>query len=232
MGELSTYHNRILDIIIRCSECSNTRALDSFKVMNLHKLICSNCQSNKFKIFLPFRYKFFYEDALKMSGEIYRDNEVLEAFGQPTKTSLVPDFVTDFVKTIGDNEELTYQWNKFDKLPLVLYADSSKVCEACQEIFTQVTLKDDEILDSINVYRKSSNSQIQFQLMYCKCDIKAEIDKRFTEWLERENKYFLEENIKSLTKQELKELGYHDDSPLLAWDEENEEWTSASWIEY
>lgn len=231
MNELSKYHNRILDIIIRCSECSNTKALNSFKILNLQKLVCSNCQSTKFKSFLPFRYKFFHEDIHKMSGDIYRDDEILGSFKESSLTSLVPDFVTDFVDTKVNNEKTPYQWNKFDKLPLVLYADSSKVCEGCRGIYTQITLKDDEILNSINLFRESSNSQIQFQLMYCICDIRDEINKEMKELLEEVEKDYMEQVIKDLDKQDLSEPSVYDESPL-AWDEENEEWTSDSWITY
>ena len=226
MSEYSLYLNRMLDIIVRCSECANTRALLSFKMSEIKKLACSNCNSKKFQAFLPFRYKSFQEKSSVMSAEIYRDLDCLEFYKNPSKTSLVPDFVSGFVNTNASEKSSPYNWNEFEKLPFVNYADSSEACDQCGEIFTQITLKNDEILNSLNQFRNITESQIQFQLLYCKCYLREQELQEVKE--EQENWYqkITEENFNMLTKKEKSELGYFDESPLKRWDEENEEWTS------
>jgi len=226
MSDYLSYANRLLDIVIRCSECTNTRALHSFKMSEMDKLVCGNCNSKKFKAFLPFRYKEFQEKTSVMSTEIYRDLDCLKFYKNSLNTSLVPDFVTGFVNTKDSMKTAPYTWNEFKKLPFVLYADSSEACDQCGDIFTQITLKEDEILDSLNYFREMRQSWIQSQLLYCKCYLIEQEQKEDKEQQENFYKDIIKEQFKMLTKEEIAELGYYDESPLQRWDEETEEWTS------
>ena len=220
------YADRVLDLIVRCYECSNTKSLYEFKAWNLRKLKCSKCQSKKFKAFLPFRYQEFNSKNSVMNISIIRDKTVLELYKNPSKAQMVPDFVSDFTNTTQSKDSSPYSWDKFNKLPLVLYADSTAICKNCKQTFTQITLKNDEVLDNLNELRKIEEAKIDFQLMYCICNIRAEYEKSY--WAE-EAEYKQQMHEEMLSEEEKHQRGYVDESSPLVWDDENEEWSSEGW---
>ena len=222
----SFYINRVLDLIVRCYECSNTKSLYEFKTWELRKLKCSKCQSKKFKAFLPFRYQEFNSKNSVMNITIIRDKNVLELYKNPSKTKMVPDFVSDFTNTSQSKDSSPYSWDKFNKLPLVLYADSSERCKSCKQTYTQITLKDDEVLDNLDELRKIEEAQIDFQLMHCVCDIHAE---HFKSYQLEEAEYQRKMHEAMLSEEEKRQRGYVNESSPLVWDDENEEWSSEGW---